>query len=186
MNKIQLLFIILLCSAGNLIFAQNAKSDKAMFDNAYTLQPNEIKEYCMAYKRGMSTSPILYSIERGKKETKVTFLQPIYFDSQWLHYGLGLKIIDRNSGDEYNVRGYDHGLPMGRLLIIKGYNRKYILVTLIFPKLKKKVKRIDIIELPHEKDLIPSNDDGMPKSYVNIKVSDYLVSSDKTMKKVFN
>lgn len=185
MNKIQFLLVILLCSAGNLIFAQNTKSDKAMFDNAYTLQPNEIKEYCMAYKRGIGTSPILYSIERGKKETKVIFLQPIYFDSQWLHYSPGFKIIDRSSGDEYNVRGYDHGLPMGRLLIIKGYDQKYILVTLIFPKLKKKVKRIDILELPHEKDLIPSNDDGMPKSYVNIKVSDYLVSSDKH-KEVFN
>ena len=57
------------------------------------------------------TKPLLYSIERRAKDTKVTFLQPIYFDWQWLYYSPGFVIIDKKSGDEYHVRGYDGGAP---------------------------------------------------------------------------
>ena len=56
----------------------------------------------------------------------MTFIQPIYWDWQWLYPSPGFKIIDKKSGDEYNVRGYDGGAPMGRLLAVKGINHKYI------------------------------------------------------------
>lgn len=47
------------------------------------------------------------------------------------------------------------------------------------------MKEIDILELPHAKDkeLLPSNDDGKAKSYFNIRVKDYQVSSGKKIKK---
>lgn len=137
------------------------------------------------YENGMSTTPSLYSIERRKKDTKVTFVQPVYWDSQWLYYSPGFKIIDKESGDEYNVRGYDGGASMDRLLTVEGFNHKYIYISLLFPKLKKSVKEIDILELPHAKDkeLLPSNDDGKAKSYFNIRVKDYQVSSGKKIKK---
>ena len=41
--------------------------------------------------------------------------------------------------------------PIGRLLAVKGFNHKYIYISLLFPKLKKSVKEIDILELPHKK-----------------------------------
>lgn len=147
-------------------YEQKQKRDKELYAQAYMLPSDSIvivpeEVYEKAYENGMSTSPSLYSIERRKNDTKVTFIQPIYWDWQWLYYSPGFKIIDKKSGDEYNVRGYDGGAPIGRLLAVKGFNHKYIYISLLFPKLKKSVKEIDILELPHKKDKeqLPSNDD---------------------------
>ena len=173
-------------------YEQKQKRDKELYAQAYMLPSDSIvivpeEVYEKAYENGRSTSPSLYSIERRKNDTKVTFIQPIYWDWQWLYYSPGFKIIDKKSGDEYNVRGYDGGAPMGRLLAVKGFNHKYIYISLLFPKLKKSVKEIDILELPHKKDKeqLPSNDDGKSKSYFNIKVKDYQVVSDKKNKKIY-
>ena len=173
-------------------YEQKKKRDKELYAQAYMLPSDSIvivpeEVYEKAYENGMSTSPSLYSIERRKNDTKVTFIQPIYWDWQWLYYSPGFKIIDKKSGDEYNVRGYDGGAPMGRLLAVKGFNHKYIYISLLFPKLKKSVKEIDILELPHKKDKeqLPSNDDGKSKSYFNIKVKDYQTISDKKNKKIY-
>ncbi len=169
-------------------YEQKQKRDKELYAQAYMLPSDSIvivpEE---VYENGRSTRPSLYSIERRKNDTKVTFIQPIYWDWQWLYYSPGFKIIDKKSGDEYNVRGYDGGAPMGRLLAVKGFNHKYIYISLLFPKLKKSVKEIDILELPHKKDKeqLPSNDDGKSKSYFNIKVKDYQVVSDKKNKKIY-
>ena len=67
-------------------------------------------------------------------------------------------------------------------MIIKGCDRKYIYVSLLFPKLKKNVKEIDIIEALAEKEALPSNDDGRAKTYFDVKVDDYLVLSKKNKK----
>lgn len=173
-------------------YEQKQKRDKELYAQAYMLPSDSIvivpeEVYEKAYENGMSTSPSLYSIERRKNDTKVTFIQPIYWDWQWLYYSLGFKIVDKKSGDEYNVRGYDGGAPMGRLLAVKGFNHKYIYISLLFPKLKKSVKEIDILELLNEKDKeqLPSNDDGRSKSYFNIKVKDYQVASGKKNKKIY-
>lgn len=156
--------------------AQRRKADQKMYDEAYFLKESEIKVANRVFQRGESTKPTLYSIERCAKETKVTFMQPIYSNWLWVHFSPGMKIVDRGSGDEYPIKGYGGGLPFERLLVVKGHNNQYIFITLIFPKLKESVRRIDILELPHEKDILPSNDDGVPKSYFNVNVEDYLVS----------
>lgn len=169
----------------NSTVSKSGKSDQQIFDEAYVIPEDSIEISNTAYQRGMGTKPSLYSIEKRKKDTRVTFLVPIYFDSQWLHFSPGFKIVDKKSGDEYNVRGYDGGAPFGRLLTVKNCNNKCIFVSLLFPKLKKDVKAIDILELPHEKDVLPTNDDGVAKSYLNVKVEDYLASSKKS-KKVYN
>ena len=173
-------------------YEQKQKRDKELYAQAYMLPSDSIvivpeEVYEKAYENGRSTTPSLYSIERRKNDTKVTFIQPIYWDWQWLYYSPGFKIIDKKSGDEYNVRGYDGGAPMGRLLAVKGFNHKYIYISLLFPKLKKSVKEIDILELLNEKDKeqLPSNDDGKSKSYFNVKVKDYQVVSDKKNKKIY-
>ena len=173
-------------------YEQEKKRDKKLYAQAYMLPGDSIvvvpeEVYEKAYENGMSTSPSLYSIERRKNDTKVTFIQPIYWDWQWLYYSPGFKIVDKKSGDEYNVRGYDGGAPMGRLLAVKGFNHKYIYISLLLPKLKKSVKEIDILALLNEKDKeqLPSNDDGRSKSYFNIKVKDYQVASGKKNKKIY-
>ena len=144
---------------------QTRNRDQEIYDAAYALPKDSIEVADRPYNRATGTKPLLYSIERRAKDTKVTFLQPIYFDWQWLYYSPGFVIIDRKTGDEYHVRGYDGGAPQDRLLTVEGFNSKYIYVSLLFPKLKKSVEVIDILELPHEKDKLPSNDDGIAKSY---------------------
>ncbi|WP_294479677.1 DUF2059 domain-containing protein [uncultured Bacteroides sp.] len=150
--------------------------DRELSANAYLLPSDSIEvNPWKVYESGMSTTPTLYSIETREDDTKVTFLQPIYWDSQWLYFSPGYRIVDKKSGDEYVVRGYDGGAPMGRLLKVEGFNKKYIYISLIFPKLKKNVKVIDILELPHEGDeaQLPSNDDGIAKSYYNVRLKDF-------------
>ena len=112
-------------------YEQKKKRDKELYAQAYMLPSDSIvivpeEVYEKAYENGRSTTPSLYSIERRKNDTKVTFIQPIYWDWQWLYYSPGFKIIDKKSGDEYNVRGYDGGAPMGRLLAVKGFNLSLI------------------------------------------------------------
>ena len=163
---------------------QTRNRDQEIYDAAYALPKDSIEVADRPYNRATGTKPLLYSIERRAKDTKVTFLQPIYFDWQWLYYSPGFVIIDRKTGDEYHVRGYDGGAPQDRLLTVEGFNSKYIYVSLLFPKLKKSVEVIDILELPHEKDKLPSNDDGIAKSYYDVKVKDYLSFSNKRGKKI--
>ena len=163
---------------------QTRNRDQEIYDAAYALPKDSIEVADRPYNRATGTKPLLYSIERRAKDTKVTFLQPIYFDWQWLYYSPGFVIIDRKTGDEYHVRGYDGGAPQDRLLTVEGFNSKYIYVSLLFPKLKKGVEVIDILELPHEKDKLPSNDDGIAKSYYDVKVKDYLSFSNKRGKKI--
>ena len=164
---------------------QTRNRDQEIYDAAYALPKDSIEVADRPYNRATGTKPLLYSIERRAKDTKVTFLQPIYFDWQWLYYSPGFVIIDRKTGDEYHVRGYDGGAPQDRLLTVEGFNSKYIYVSLLFPKLKKSVEVIDILELPHEKDKLPSNDDGLAKSYYDVKVKDYLSFSNKRGKKIY-
>ena len=164
---------------------QTRNRDQEIYDAAYALPKDSIEVADRPYNRATGTKPLLYSIERRAKDTKVTFLQPIYFDWQWLYYSPGFVIIDRKTGDEYHVRGYDGGAPQDRLLTVEGFNSKYIYVSLLFPKLKKGVDVVDILELPHEKDKLPSNDDGIAKSYYDVKVKDYLSFSNKRGKKIY-
>lgn len=164
---------------------QTRNRDQEIYDAAYALPKDSIEVADRPYNRATGTKPLLYSIERRAKDTKVTFLQPIYFDWQWLYYSPGFVIIDRKTGDEYHVRGYDGGAPQDRLLTVEGFNSKYIYVSLLFPKLKKGVEVIDILELPHEKGKLPSNDDGIAKSYYDVKVKDYLSFSNKRGKKIY-
>ncbi len=167
------------------VMDQTRNRDQEIYDAAYALPKDSIEVANRLYNRAEGTKPLLYSIERRAKDTKVTFLQPIYFDWQWLYYSPGFVIIDKKSGDEYHVRGYDGGAPQDRLLTVAGFNSKYIYVSLLFPKLKKSVEVIDILELPHEKDKLPSNDDGIAKSYYDVKVKDYLSFSNKRGKKIY-
>lgn len=164
---------------------QTRNRDQELYDAAYALPKDSIEVAKRPYNRAEGTKPSLYSIERRAKDTKVTFLQPIYFNWQWLYYSPGFVIIDKKTGDEYHVRGYDGGAPQDRLLTVEGFNSKYIYVSLLFPKLKKSVEVIDILELPHEKDRLPSNDDGIFKTYCDVKVKDYLRPSKKRTKEIY-
>ncbi len=67
-----------------------------LFDAAYTAPKDSIEIFVAdrTYEHGMGTKPLLHSIERRKDDTKVTFLQPIYFDWKWMYYSPGFKIVE--------------------------------------------------------------------------------------------
>lgn len=121
----------------------------------------------------LGTNCPVYTIEKGRRETKVTFIQPLYFDSQWIHYTKGFTLIDKKSGDEYSAIGYDNGMPMGQVVIVRGCNQRMIYITLVFPKIKNKTKVIDIIERAVADDPSPSNNTGEMSSYKNLRLKDY-------------
>lgn len=184
MKNLKFLFLCgTLCLLVSGMTAQSKKSDQQMFKEGYVMKPSDIR-YAPSGEKFVPEEIRLYSITNRGKETVVTFIQPIYFDSQWVSYSPGFQIVDKKTGDIYKVRRYDGGLPMDRLLIVKGCNQKNLLISLVFPKLKRKVKEIDILELPHEKQLIPSNDNGIPTSFYNVQVKAYR-DKDKRSGKVY-
>lgn len=159
-------------------FAQKKLTDREIFARGYVLKPEEIKIADVDYFGG--TTPLLYKIENVKKQTKVTFLQPIYFDSQWIHYTKGFTIINKKNGDKYTPISYDDNVPMGQVVIVRGCNRKVIYVTLVYPRFKSNAKMVNLIETPVVEDPTPSNNTGDYSKYLNVKVKDY---SPKAIKK---
>ena len=108
-----------------------------------------------------------WSVERPKKvyclhdegdETILTFAHSIYFDSQWVTFSKGIVIVDRKTGDEYHAIDYAmEGFTMDKLIAVKGCNGNNVLISIRFPKLDRKVKKIDVFSREHEDDLRPSN-----------------------------
>ncbi len=184
MKNLKFLFLCgALCLLVSGVMAQSKKSDRQMFKEGYVMKPSDIR-LAPSTERFCPEEIRVYSIANRGKETIVTFIQPIYFNSQWLSYSPGFQIVDKKTGDIYKVRRYDGGLPMDRLLIVKGFNGKNILISLVFPKLKRRVKKIDILELPHENQLVPSNDNGKPTSFYDVNVKRYL-NKEKRSGKVY-
>lgn len=166
-------FVVILCSIFVIDSTAQVKkkyTDSELFKNGHVMTAEEKRIADLPYIQG--TRPCLYMIETTDKETKVTFLQSLYFDSQWIHYSRGFKIVDLDRGDQYLVRGYDGTLPMGRVITVRGLNRKMIYITLVFPPLRRGIKNIDIIEEQVEDDPSPSNSAGPSYPY-RVKVSDY-------------
>ena len=48
-------------------------------------------------------------------------------------------------------------ITMDKLIAVKGCNGNNVLISIRFPKLDRKVKKIDVFSLGHEDDLKPSN-----------------------------
>lgn len=166
---------ILTCTVAE---AQRKISDRVMFDQAYTLKNHEIMYADPSVEYNTQKPKQIYSIHDEDDETIVTFSHSIYHDSQWICFSPGMQIVDRKTGDVYKSRGYKNKASMERLLIVKGCKGKNILVQIRFPKLKRKVKYIDIQVMPHEADryLTPSNSvQNQPDGYLakNLRVKDY-------------
>jgi hypothetical protein len=52
--------------------------------------------------------------------------------------------VDDGSGDVYDVIGYSKGFPMDKRLVVNGCKGRNILISLRFPKFKRRVKSITI------------------------------------------
>ena len=91
-----------------------------------------------------STPLRVYSIQSKNRETIVTFLYSICFDSQYVGLSSRAYAVDDGSGDVYDVIGYTKGFPMDKRLVVNGCKGRNILISLRFPKFKRRVKSITI------------------------------------------
>lgn len=168
-------FIIsLLLSLPSVVLAQQfTEYDRKVFNEGQFLTSSDLL-FASGDIPWDPVSPIkVYSIHDEDDETIVTFSHSIYFDSQWVSFSKGIYIVDEDTGDRYKVRGYTGDLSMDRLLIIKYCKGRNVLISLRFPKFKRKVKTISIFNPGHEGDIKPSNrrdDYTLPLAYkVNVK-----------------
>ena len=81
-------------------------------------------------------------------------------------------IVDEATGEVYQLEGIAKGLEANKLLWIEGCAGHSILVTLLFPKLDKKVKKISLYDVyPDAGCISPTN--GSPWNWRRIKIKDY-------------
>ena len=99
----------------------------------------------------------VYGIHDEGNETIITFLFSVCQNSQCIAFSKGIYAQDMKSGDIYNVLGYTDGLDMSRLLVVNGCIGKNVLVSLRFPKFKRKAKLITIHNPGHPDDIKPVN-----------------------------
>lgn len=119
-----------------------------------------------------STQSKLISIETEGDETRVTVAEPIHFDSNWVMYSKGIRLVDCKTGEVYPIRGLTRGMELNKTLVVNGQKNKMAEFTLIFPALKKKVKRVNLLEAySEEAALAPTN--SAPWSWIGVKVADY-------------
>lgn len=150
------------------------ENDRKMFNEGQVLTKKDFKFAAPDTPWDTKHPKMVYSIHNEGDETIVTFSHSIYFDSQWVTFSKGIILVDCETGDTYKTRGYAmEGITMDKLLIVKGCNRKNILVPLRFPKLKRKVKYIDVYSYGHDDDLKPTNRSNIDNSclgkHLNVK-----------------
>ncbi|MDE6452127.1 MAG: M56 family metallopeptidase [Odoribacter sp.] len=116
---------------------------------------------------------IIKTIETDKQETRLTVVVPIYYESNWVQFNKGFCIEDCRTGEVYKIRSLYRGIELNKTLVVKGQKGKMVEFTMIFPPLKKKVKRVNIyLKYPEEGVLAPSNGKG-DWNWRGVKLSDY-------------
>ena len=153
-----IIFAIILMISGSITAQNFTEEDYRMFKDSQPLTEKYL-EFADEETPWFPKQPKrVYSLHNEGEETIVTFSHSIYFDSQWVTFSKGIVVEDRKTGERYPSIDYAmEGYTMDKLISVKGCNRKNILISIRFPKLKKKVKYIDVYSLGHEDDLKPSN-----------------------------
>lgn len=124
----------------------------------------------------------LVRIEKGEKETRVTFIVPIYHDSNWIFTDKNTCLIDPKTGDRYMVRRVEDGQKIGVMNVVMGLKGKHVEKTVIFPPLKKSIKQIDYYA-PANFVAIPNNGTNSSGSHIKgINIKDYEVKKGKVIR----
>jgi uncharacterized protein YktA (UPF0223 family) len=145
------------------------KRDQKIYDNAYTLLPEQVKISSLPYKAENNCQFV--KIVRGENETKVTYAIAIHFAWNWISTDSLSCLIDKQTNDCYYPRRLESGIPLNRVIIVKDCARKMIEVTYIYPPLKKSVLVVDLVDLPGSTLEIPSNSSGSSE-FRNVFVDD--------------
>lgn len=111
----------------------------------------------------------LLSVERTETETKVTFATKIYYDSQWVMFGSGILLRDCKTKEKYYIKHVEKDIPLNRLCVVNGKKDKFVMYTMVFPRLSDDVTKIDIIDTPNANNT-PTPQKGTPLNWYEIGV----------------
>ncbi len=148
---------------------KNQKKDASIWSNAYIAKPEQISISKNPYKKG---DRYISSIERKKRETRITISIPIGSNEWWVRFDKNLLMIDKKTRDPYLIKRLDNDLPLNTTIKILGFGEKVIDITLIFPPLKESIDIIDIEELITDKSEIMSSFES-PISFRDLRINDY-------------
>lgn len=115
----------------------------------------------------------LISIETQGNETRVTVAEPIHFNSNWVMFSRGIRLVDCKSGDVYPIQGLTRGMELNKSLVVSGKAHQMVEFTLVFPALKKKVKRVNLIEGFSEESALSPTNGTSNWGWPGVKVADY-------------
>lgn len=105
-----------------------------------------------------SRSSKLLNVNRTDTSTLVTISVPISFDNHWVNFSSGFVLRDCKTHEKYYIKGMLNNVPLDKVNIVRGKRGKRVVFTMIFPRLPEKTERIDILEVPHPKDIrTPAN-----------------------------
>ena len=122
----------------------DSKVGSGSFDTICHIEKNSIEFAPDDVPWNPATPLRVYSIQSNNRETIVTFLYSICFDSQYVGLSSRAYAVDDENGDVYNIIGYSNGFPMAKRLVVNGCKGRNILISLRFPKFKRRVKSITI------------------------------------------
>lgn len=123
-----------------------------------------------------NSNKVLKSIVTDRKETRVTIAVPIYYDRHWVQFSKGFCIEDLRNGDLYKIRSVDHGIEMNKTLVVVGQKGKMVEFTMVFPRLKKKAKVVNMYTKFREESALTPTNNGGSWEWLGIVVADYNVA----------
>lgn len=164
-------------------------ADEMIVDTAMVIsyvpsqEAKKIKISTEPYRQG--SIRLLY-IDKQKEETRVTLLCSIDSNSHWYQFDDVFSIIDKKSGDQYRIRSIEGNYPLNKRIQITGHQGKMVEFTLIYPPLKSSVKKVDIMDVRDNFQLLnagPNN--GKVFGFGDIEINKYKKPAEKKGAKIY-
>ena len=122
----------------------DSKADSESIDDVCRLAYDSIEFATDDVPWNPATPLRVYRIQSKSRETIVTLIYSICFDSQYVGLSSSAYVVDNENGDVYNIIGYSNGLPMDKRLVVNGCKGRNILISLRFQKFGRRIKDFTI------------------------------------------
>ncbi len=122
----------------------DSKADSESIDDVCRLAYDSIEFATDDVPWNPATPLRVYRIQSKSRETIVTLIYSICFDSQYVGLSSCAYVVDNENGDVYNIIGYSNGLPMNKRLVVNGCKGRNILISLRFQKFGRRIKDFTI------------------------------------------
>lgn len=148
----------------------DSKADSESIDDVCLLAYDSIEFATDDVPWDPATPLRVYRIQSKSRETIVTLIYSICFDSQYVGLSSSAYVVDNENGDVYNIIGYSNGLPMDKRLVVNGCKGRNILISLRFQKFGRRIKDFTIHDPETLGGVMQSNPDRSAiVSGVNVK-----------------